>query len=1423
MLKLLKKFGLAIATVALVASSAFGADYWVSPTAGGGGSGADSLTHAMTLAEANAAATAGDVIRFKTGSYTGDVNPARDGTNANRITYRGFPAWPGAVTISGGVTLDSTSAGDTGDDYVSVSGMSFGGDITMTGGFHHAHFDTLDTCVFTGGGNLTGGYTSIVNCRVGDGSGCSFNLEAESQLEADIPSQFFNNRRNYLYNSTFNLSNVSGAPIFSSHEQESLLVDKCRFFLRVESGASSMHLMTFYGLMYADIRDSYFEGTNAGPTSCYFPSTRDDYAFNSFLRDTIIEVASTSVTNAGWLTSGAVIPGERNGHNTYDGLYIRNRGMIYYQENVTGETWLNSVLISNNTGASEWGRCTDSTTINHCTFVAVTGECLGTTGIQYQNFTVTNSIFYGMASSGCNGLWTQVNESNNTSDHNLFYRAGFPSQYSYAVDAGGCDHSQVGAGGFWCDSDGNDCNSHWASPSFADSTADWATVDPTPDPSGAAFGAWWPDGYVGAINTSTPTLSITSSSTLPDAVVGTPYSQTLAAANGTPPYLWSIAEDGGFTYYGFNLNVDSGEITSTPTSSVDIGFVVLVTDDVGDTTSKAFTLTTLSATTPPVIEAKYRQDLNCIAVTLTSDPAYTTYDLRYRYDTNLSTSTWDTFGWQGSFPGYGSFTYRWRESPTPKPTAVEDTILVWGLQPNTYQFRLVADGDTSHISNADTCTVPARQDAASFPLVGLYGGAGVGVSTGFKDWQPWLNVGGTAINTAECDSAARYDVVAMNVVAVDSASTGRQLMLAAIRRMRLANTGIKILAEPTPEAVYVYRSGSTRTDTPDTLNTYNQLYQLWRAARDGGGGWGNVGDNNGAAPGGYTDSTGAQGLLWKSKPGWKNHLWDVLTTDTGSGFSTSTWNVNLAYQVGGRYVVVDSLVEVITRNFIARMNPFSGYVWDGVMFDLSHDHIYGNTGDYAIDYTRAGYASEAAFDTAWVEAHNTLLRRLRKAAILQGRPYFIIATNNSQTFTNNSGGMEEHWPTLGGGTWESNLYNNQLASFNKVAQSPRIHWLFQFPSAANNSDSLTGGAYSVYNATDMQAVRYGLGTALLTSTTYAYEPGYAAFALGGITGGGYHRWWFDEYAASLATGTSSTLGTAGGWLGTPTTRWYTAERGTSPTRDSTGIAVGKSFIGHGAANWGDFNDAGDDPYWLIRTSATGTATVAMVTDTVKTTRALKISTHTRNEAASCVGVTFRSTVDVGANQALRIQFWGKAAPGTSVPVEVGIYSASSDIFTAGSAGYYPPRVWIDDQWRWYQIVGTTSSAGTDVGPLFWMGDTTGTVWIDDVDVVADSTTTGAFVREFQNGVVLVNPHATRPTTFTASTTPLVYNPWTAGYTVQRLTGLTGRASPVNTGAAIDSTTTIVVQPRDATFIVYRTASNLQRKRSWLRLFINIFH
>ena len=90
-----------------------------------------------------------------------------------------------------------------------------------------------------------------------------------------------------------------------------------------------------------------------------------------------------------------------------------------------------------------------------------------------------------------------------------------------------------------------------------------------------------------SINISAPPLTLTTTS-LPAGTVGVPYSQTLAASGGFPPYAWQLSS--GNTPGGLTLDQYSGTISGTPTTAGSFPFQVKVYDSQQGTATGSFTI-----------------------------------------------------------------------------------------------------------------------------------------------------------------------------------------------------------------------------------------------------------------------------------------------------------------------------------------------------------------------------------------------------------------------------------------------------------------------------------------------------------------------------------------------------------------------------------------------------------------------------------------------------------------------------------------------------------------------------------------------------------------------------------------------------------------------------------------------------------------
>ena len=908
-------------------------------------------------------------------------------------------------------------------------------------------------------------------------------------------------------------------------------------------------------------------------------------------------------------------------------------------------------------------------------------------------------------------------------------------------------------------------------------------------------------------------------------------SATTWAAPGTAPVLTTVTPNWGHAAIGIAVTIVGANLAATTavklngtTQDFDIvsgsqltvylngddmvdpgSYSIVVTGAAGQSSNAlTFTATPDPAPAAPVI-AVCPGALGTAVVTFTAVGedsllgTATSYDLTYR---NVGDLLPDNL----SYFTTGNITYHYDLARAPKASGLADTIIVYGLTPGlTYQFGLSvldATSQPSDLSNVVSVTLPAAPHDERFPLVALIGGAGQGT---VPVWWPLLNIAGNAINYGACDSLARYPVIDLPPNFADSAGTyGRRLAIAALQYLRQRNPAIRILPRAAGAQVAVSWLGGAGgwTTSADSSNRYNYYYQTARAVRVAAG-W-PANDNGDVKPTGaygYTmDTTSVSGFLWKRSrgAGYKNYFWDVArSTSTAGGLagSSSLTNVNLAFKSSGRFRIVDSLVAVMTRQFVTRRDWTGAFVWDGINVDNWAPTMVGTLsadGDSA-DWTRAGYTTLPPFNYGWLQAHNLFARGLRIAAVQAGRSEGFAINGNSGAgvaVSSLNGWTREGWPAQAGGTWASNFYHypgGQLAD-QAFAIGPYLNYLFTWPVVG---DSVTA---SPYTTQDMRLVRYGLGSACLTGHTFMYSPSYGSLALGGTPGGpygNYSAWWYDEYGAT-PYGRSSAAGRTG-WLGRAISGYLQTDvlHGSGHANAPLSNWVAKASAANSDTTWvGDFDQASDLSSWSLVAMA-GQSTVGRVTDTTYSAGgALRINVGTRGTLDYQVGAQ-GPYGNVTLSDTISIEFWARSSARLPLTVSLRDSANGQTVFNPTAGG----KVWIEPTWKKYVLIGACSGLTNDGGtgtarvqPVFWAGDTTGTWWIDDVRCVRGRPRGGLYYRIFERGVVVVNPYASVDTFVTPR--PLA-----------QLYGLPARATSVNSGARYPAGAGVPVPTADALFLI----------------------
>ena len=446
-------------------------------------------------------------------------------------------------------------------------------------------------------------------------------------------------------------------------------------------------------------------------------------------------------------------------------------------------------------------------------------------------------------------------------------------------------------------------------------------------------------------------------------------------------------------------------------------------------------------------------------------------------------------------------------------------------------------------------------------------------------------------------------------------------------------------------------------------------------------------------------------------------------------------NVNLAKRdAGGRFVVAEALAQLFYDAVYATGT------WDGLFIDTFCDDIgwvqgYGET----IDLARAGYPDWDSFAAAWRAGVDTLASRTRRlcgdAAIISGN----CGLNTRYALFN--GWMRERFPFQGGGNWYENMFRDPGGYFVDEARHRAPVRNFIFGAIEHNTNP--------YTASGNRIERFTVGsTALGNGFAIVSVPGRHA------RNDPHHEWWFDEYAVDLTTGTASPALAHTGWLGQPLGPahqmvWV----GTNPD------AVTNPDFEVDLSGWNLGSGVGSTLLLDPSTSGSGAVSARV---TVPVAGTVPYATTLRTTGS----------IPVSQYQAYSATFWAKADRPRSAFAVAGR--------TSGGGSYGSRKFDLTTEWRRYQMIIVAQGSGT-AELQFHLAGEVGDVWLDDVHF--QQGVTNLWRRDFQNGIVLVNPD------IAPMTVPLERS-------YRRIQGVT---DPITNDGAI--VTQITVPPSDARFLI----------------------
>jgi len=517
---------LLVLTLSLMAtgSVARAATFWVSPSGSGTGTRADSTTsdstHAKSLAWFNTNAIAGDICRFKSGTYTDPIYPKANGTASSRIRYYAFPSDPSAVTVAYLRFGDfSGSAPSSKGDYCTARWVTCTGSIMGSGtgssGFYSSG-DSVVRCValgqdstaltIAGPSSVFDSLTVTGTMNFGSGPQPNFIAIAGERCGSCDTTWAWGSKNNRLTNSTFNCT-VTAAPSGSHFLLVSTATDNLvngnTFNITCNQSSGYWFGAEFYeGYRTALTNNAWnitYNATNTGSAHSVI-SYRDSSSYNRAVGNTITISGSGSLGFSDYTNPGSF-------PNTCTHNYLGNNvvkvpspngsGVFDWSSGCTADTVEFNVVTVNasvplfNAATAGGTSPFSGLVMRHNTLFTA-----GSTAIDFSNASgtgrLTSSIYYGATPDSSGHETVKVPASGFGLDSaGVFFNPGGSS--SNAIRVGSTDGAP-GSGGSY----GLSGMAVWGDPYFQDST--YATFDPHLRNGSAAVSKCLWDAFAGVYN-----------------------------------------------------------------------------------------------------------------------------------------------------------------------------------------------------------------------------------------------------------------------------------------------------------------------------------------------------------------------------------------------------------------------------------------------------------------------------------------------------------------------------------------------------------------------------------------------------------------------------------------------------------------------------------------------------------------------------------------------------------------------------------------------------------------------------------------------------------------------------------------------------------------------------------------------------------
>lgn len=413
-----------------------------------------------------------------------------------------------------------------------------------------------------------------------------------------------------------------------------------------------------------------------------------------------------------------------------------------------------------------------------------------------------------------------------------------------------------------------------------------------------------------------------------------------------------------------------------------------------------------------------------------------------------------------------------------------------------------------------------------------------------------------------------------------------------------------------------------------------------------------------------------------------------------------------------------NLTVVYCRNVIAQRNistflsprPDQGanLAYDGLYWDRLNTSISWLSN--AIDSNQDGIADDpVVLDEAYKAGIEDFLTQIRTAlpqAILVGNeaPQELSPWLNGRVY-------EWHLASLLDGIKKDLEWNevfNDYQAWSGLGYLPHTTLMMSSPEALYaqkyaNPD-LVPPAVMDESEASYRRMRYGLATALMGNGLFAYD--YGPYGHG-------TPWWYDEFGFQAGVSTSRFLPPTG-YLGQPT--------------GAPALVVDHLNTPNLLVN-GDFqNNLTGWSLWV------NTALGASATSSIDPGGGANQTAAARiviSSAATVPAVEFRQAgISITSGQSYTLSFWAKSSVTRTIVIDL---KKNPD---GVNYGFNSIKVTLTPQWQHFHIAGVAIVTAGDGKLEFLMGDKTGEVWMDDIQLQAGAL--GVWSRQFEHGLAVVN-------------------------------------------------------------------------------------